>query len=147
MPSRSQTSAVSYCLVSDCSLREMRSRREAGVTRSDIGPSLPASISDGVPGAGAGNLETTASEDDYLFSTASTGNLQIDVSNCSSTLGPSYLVASLDFKLVDTSTGATVSSFSACYNRSVSGLPAANYRLVVTRNGYFGSYSVGLRLA
>jgi hypothetical protein len=40
------------------------------------------SISDGVPGAGAGNLETTASEDVYRFSTGSVGALQLDFSQC-----------------------------------------------------------------
>jgi hypothetical protein len=103
--------------------------------------SLPASISNGVPASGAGNLETTASEDDYLFTTATTGTLSLAFSGCPSSLG--YAVA---WKLVNDQSGGTVYSTTACSTKAISALAAGPYRVVVTRNGYSGTYSLGLSL-
>jgi uncharacterized protein YdeI (BOF family) len=104
--------------------------------------SLPATISNGSPSTGAGNLETTASEDDYRFTTAASGALTVAFSNCSSGLG--YYV---DWKVVNEQSGATVSSSSGCYNSTISALAAGQYRLVVSRNGGGGTYGVNLSLS
>jgi uncharacterized protein YdeI (BOF family) len=105
-----------------------------------FGVSLPVSVSDGVPSAGAGNLETTASEDAYEFTTAATGALQIDVSSCSSSVG--YDVA---WKLVDTATGAVkASDTSTCSSTLVPNIAAGRYRLSVTHNGKTGTYKLGV---
>jgi len=103
--------------------------------------SLPASISNGNPASGAGNMETTASEDDYLFTTSTTGTLSLPFSGCSSSLG--YAVA---WKLLNEQSGSTVYSTTACSTKTISALAAAPYRVVVTRNGYSGTYSLGLSL-
>jgi hypothetical protein len=39
-----------------------------------------------VPAAGAGNLETTASEDVYELTTTALGGVQVSVSSCASSL-------------------------------------------------------------
>lgn len=103
--------------------------------------SLPASISNGVPSSGAGNLETTASEDDYRFTTLMQGTLQLAFAGCGSMLG--YYVS---WKLVNEQTGSTVYSTSACSTKTISALPAAPYRVVVTRNGGSGTYTLGVSL-
>jgi hypothetical protein len=104
--------------------------------------SLPVSISNGSPAAGAGNLETTASEDDYRFTTTASGTLQLAFGGCGSSLG--YYV---DWKLVNDQSGSTVSSASGCSTRTVTGLAAGTYRVVVTRNGGSGTYTLGLSLS
>jgi len=103
--------------------------------------SLPASISNGVPSSGAGNLETTASEDDYTLTTAAAGTLTLAFANCPSSLG--YY---LTWKLVNDSSGATVFSTSACSTKTISALAAGQYRVVVTHNGASGTYTLGLSL-
>jgi len=102
---------------------------------------LPASISNGVPSSGAGNLETTASEDDYTLTTAAAGTLTLAFANCPSSLG--YY---LTWKLVNDSSGATVFSTSACSTKTISALAAGQYRVVVTHNGASGTYTLGLSL-
>jgi hypothetical protein len=97
--------------------------------------SLPASISDGVPAAGAGNLETTASEDRYEFSTTSTGGVQVDFSGCSASLG-----GDVSWSLTNTDTGTTVTTGAACDSRLVSNVSAGHYRLAVWRTGAAGTY-------
>jgi uncharacterized protein YdeI (BOF family) len=103
----------------------------------DVAP--PVTISNGVPAAGAGNLETTSSEDRYVFSTSAAGGVQFDFSDCAGSLG--YYV---DWKLVDNQSGSTVYSTSACASKLVPNVPAGEYRLVVTRNGSSGTYKVGI---
>ncbi len=102
--------------------------------------SLPASISNGVPGPGAGNLETTASEDDYNFSIPAAGSLVMDLS-------PSQFWG-VDWSLVDTDSGATVASASGAGGHQViPNLPAGDYQFAVTdHNGATGTYSVALSL-
>jgi hypothetical protein len=101
--------------------------------------SLPVSVSNGVPVAGAGNLETTASEDVYEFMTAAAGAVQLDFSSCSSSL---VLVA---WKLVDAATGTTITTAaSTCSGKLLSNVPAGRYQLKVTRNGRAGTYSLNL---
>ncbi len=101
---------------------------------------LPASISNGVPRSGAGNLETTTSEDAYSFSTASAGGLQIDLSTCSSSL------ATVDYKLTNVQTGATVTSGNSCSSVVVPALAAGDYRLSVRGAGKTGTYRVKLQV-
>jgi uncharacterized protein YdeI (BOF family) len=101
---------------------------------------LPASISNGVPATGAGNLETTSSEDDYTFSTTATGGVQLDFSSCSSGLSP------LDWSLLDTTSGSAVKSGSTCASTLIAAVPAGQYRLVVTRNGATGTYKLAISI-
>jgi hypothetical protein len=101
--------------------------------------SLPVSISNGVPGAGAGNLETTSSEDDYTFTTTVAGGVQLGFSGCSSPM------AFVNWALVSVATGTTVKSGLTCSSQLITNLPAARYRLTVNRNGYVGTYSVAIK--
>ncbi|MDQ5807771.1 MAG: hypothetical protein M3320_03760, partial [Actinomycetota bacterium] len=103
---------------------------------------LPGAVSDGSPAAGAGNLETTASEDHYAFTLASAGGLIVDVSACSTAV---WRVA---WKLVAVGSGATVgtSSGSLCRAIVVPNLPAGDYRLEVSANGRSGTYSLGMEV-
>jgi uncharacterized protein YdeI (BOF family) len=103
--------------------------------------SLPATISNGVPASGAGNLETTASEDDYAFTTSTTGTLQVAFSSCASSLG--YYVV---WKLVNDSSGSTVYSASSCSTKTISALAAGQYRIIVTHNGASGTYALSVTL-
>ncbi|MDQ3739364.1 MAG: hypothetical protein M3389_00340, partial [Actinomycetota bacterium] len=100
---------------------------------------MPAVVADGVPSAGAGNLETTASQDEYLFSVPTPRGLLIDLASCSSTLGK------VAWKLVDVSSGSPVASSTAtCASTTVPHVAAGQYRLEVTSNGKKGTYSLGI---
>jgi hypothetical protein len=101
--------------------------------------SLPVAVSNGVPSAGAGNLETTASQDEYAFTTVTLGGVQFDFANCASSLG-----LNVAWKLVNAQSGATVFSTTGCASKLVSDVPAGQYKLVVTRNGMTGTYQVGI---
>ena len=59
----------------------------ASVAPQSFNVTLPAMISNGVPQAGAGNLETAASEDQYRFTTTSAGSVKLAFSTCSAALG------------------------------------------------------------
>jgi hypothetical protein len=99
---------------------------------------LPASISNGVPATGAGNLETTSSEDDFTFTTTSTSSVKLGFSGYSSSL------TFVNWALIDTSSGSTVKSGLTCSSQTVNGVPAGQYRLALTRNGYTGTYKLSL---
>ena len=103
--------------------------------------SLPASISPGVPSAGAGNLETTASEDDYKFSTSTAGELDLDFSNCTDKV----MVA-----LVNTDNGSQVWSTGGGTtngNNSIPNVPAGNYKVQVTDPGNTATYNLSISQA
>jgi hypothetical protein len=102
---------------------------------------LPASVSDGAPSSGAGNLESTASEDDYSFTLASSGQLQLDLSSCAATLG-----GWVNWSVVAASSGTTFATGSTCSSQLLPTAPAGAYRLAVTRNGKLGTYTLGLLL-
>jgi hypothetical protein len=100
---------------------------------------LPAAISNGVAAAGAGNLETTASEDVYEFTTAALAGVQVTVSSCVSSL------LSVDWKLIEAATGTTIAiGASTCSAKLVPNVPAGRYQLKVTRNGRTGTYKVNI---
>ena len=103
----------------------------------DVG--LPFSAGAGQPAAGAGNLETTASNDVYRFSTASAGGLQVQVSACASSLG-----GAVDWKLIDTATGAVKHQVTSCGAALVPSLPAGSYKLDVSRLNKTGTYSLSV---
>jgi len=99
---------------------------------------LPLAVSDGVPGPGAGNLETKASRDEYRFTVAAGQSLYVDARTCP---GFSYL----SWTLLNAS-GASVASASACEDRRVRNLPAGVYRLVVTPQlEHTGPYTLTVR--
>jgi hypothetical protein len=102
--------------------------------------SSPVSISDGVPSAGAGNLETTASEDDYLFS-SSQGTVQLAFSACTGT------IAYLTWDLRDATTDARIDHGQGCGTVTEPNVPAGNYKLIVTALGMSGTYKLGLTAA
>lgn len=102
--------------------------------------SLPASVSNGSPATGAGNLETSVSEDRYDFRTATSGNLQLSFSECASSLQ-----GQVSYKLIRASTDATVASAtSSCGQEHLENLPSGGYQLRVTRPGASGTYRLGL---
>ncbi len=102
--------------------------------------SLPASVSDGVPASGAGNLETRSSEDDYDFTTTSAGNLQLDFSDC---VGGSPFI---HHRLIETATQTVFYEGYLCSSRTVNSLPAGHYRLSVDQDGAPGTYQLGILL-
>jgi hypothetical protein len=103
--------------------------------------SLPQTVSDGVPAAGAGNLETTSSEDDYTFTTLTTGALDLGLSDCASSLD-----GSIHWILKAVGDGHTVAdNWLSCNNHAqAGGLPAGDYKVAVLRSGKRGSYKLAL---
>lgn len=99
--------------------------------------SLPFSAGGGQPSAGAGDLETTASNDVYSFSAAAAGGLQIEPSGCSSSLG-----GAVDWKLIDVATGAVKHQASGCVPTPVPSVPAGSYKLDISRLNKTGTYSL-----
>ncbi len=96
---------------------------------------LPVMVSDGVPGPGAGNLETKASRDEYRFTVADGQSLYVDATTCP---GYGYLI----WNLVDAA-GTTVAAASTCSDRQLTSLPAGVYRLVVApQSEHIGPYSM-----
>jgi hypothetical protein len=100
--------------------------------------SLPASISNGVPSAGAGNLETTSSEDDYAFTTVTGGGLVLDFSSCSD---------SVNWALINTDTNKQLSSGRNRNNNLVASVPADDYKIVVTDPGTTATYKASISTA
>jgi hypothetical protein len=92
-------------------------------------------ISDGVPAAGAGRLESKAAEDDYTFTVANTGALQLNWS-CNSTYG--YLNWAL-YK----PDGSALYSSAGCGSLVLQNVAAGNYRIIVKpQYEYLGTYSL-----
>ncbi len=95
---------------------------------------LPVSVANGVPGAGAGNLETKASQDEYNFTLAVAGPVYADILSC-----PNYM----RWRIVDT-IGNDVAT-GTCSAVLTPVLPAGAYRFVVTNKlEYTGAYSLKL---
>ncbi len=100
-----------------------------------FGAPLPTVVSDGVPSAGAGRLETAGAEDDYLLTingAAGTDSLLVETA-CQSQIhtelyGPDGAVA--------------VPADRRCEHRLYEGLPNGLYRLVVTGTGSAATYSL-----
>jgi len=92
-------------------------------------------VSDGVPGAGAGRLESKAAEDDYTLTVPAAGSIELDWS-CAGTNG--YVNWSLL-----RADGSTVASNYYCTSQVVQNVPAGDYRLVVKpQYEYIGTYSL-----
>jgi len=100
--------------------------------------SLPLSASNGVPSSGAGNLETTSSEDDYTFTIPTAGDVQVTPSSCPS--------SQLHWQLVRQSTGISVATQDWCFGgQLVSGLSADTYVLKVSPQSLrSGTYSLAV---
>ena len=104
----------------------------------DVSLASTISVSNGVPGAGAGNLETVASQDQYRFTLATAKSVFVDVKSCPG-------VINLEWSLVSDSTGSTVASASGCADKQVDGLPAGTYRLIVIpQSQRSGTYTLDL---
>jgi hypothetical protein len=84
--------------------------------------SLPLTVSAGVPGAGAGNIETAVSVDDYAVTLPAAGGLFVDVTSCTN----NNLAWSLQ-----NGTGKQVQAGYNCWDGEVRDLPAGSYKLVV----------------
>jgi hypothetical protein len=102
---------------------------------------LPIEVSDGVPSAGAGNLETGASEDVYTFTTTATHNVQIDISDCASSLA-----GWVHYNLINVSTSDSVGQGWSCWSQTINDLPAGDYRLVINNGGRTGTYHLAAGL-
>ncbi|NEA54273.1 hypothetical protein G3I60_08940 [Streptomyces sp. SID13666] len=100
--------------------------------------SLPFSVSDGTPAAGAGNLENGASEDDYTFAVTAGASLFIDPHTCPG--GTRQLQWELE-----NAAGRKVASDYSCMGDEVHDLPAGTYRLRVhPQNQTPGRYTLGV---
>ncbi|MCA4135732.1 hypothetical protein, partial [Arthrobacter sp. M4] len=99
---------------------------------------LPVSVSNGVPGTGAGNLETTGAHDQYRFTVPAGGqSVFLADQGC-----PSYM----KWTLTNTTTGV-VPATGYCYsgNRQIDNLPAGGYVLEwAGTNNASGPYSFNL---
>ncbi|MFJ5698717.1 VWD domain-containing protein, partial [Arthrobacter sp. NPDC093139] len=102
-------------------------------------------VSDGVPAAGAGNLETKGSKDAYALTVPEGGkSLFIDFRTCASNTANQYLNG-LMWQLTSTATGTKIAGdYCASGNKTIT-LPAGDYRLEMTsdisRNS-LGAYSM-----
>ena len=96
-------------------------------------------IADGVPAAGAGQLESKAAEDDYTLTVPSTGAVELDWS-CSATYGYlNWVMLKPD--------GSTLYSSSSCGSLVIPNVAAGDYRLVVKpQYEYLGAYSLSAGL-
>ncbi|MEV0566851.1 discoidin domain-containing protein [Dactylosporangium sp. NPDC050588] len=86
---------------------------------------LPFAVSDGVPAAGAGNLEARASVDEYRFTLPAAQEVYVDT-----TTAEGQFMYRAEWTLVNDATGARVEG-PAWYSRLTDPLPAGKYRLVV----------------
>jgi hypothetical protein len=96
---------------------------------------LPVSVSNGVPGAGAGNLETVGAHDQYRFTVPAGGqSVLLHLNTC-----PSYL----QWTLKNTTTGTTAASgYGFGGDKQLNSLPAGAYVLEwVGTNNNSGTYS------
>ncbi|WP_157518680.1 VWD domain-containing protein, partial [Herbidospora mongoliensis] len=84
---------------------------------------LPLEVSGGEPVAGAGNLETVVSMDQYQFTLAQPGALYVDVKNC----------PDLKWTLLNGSGTSVASGY--CSDKEIRNLPAGSYRLNVQSQG------------
>jgi hypothetical protein len=101
------------------------------------GLTAPMTISNGTPAAGAGNLETKASRDNYKFTVTAGQSVYVDIQSCPS----SYYLA---WALVNDTTGATVDS-GGCSDRQINSLVAGTYRIVFSvAYERIGAYSARL---
>ncbi len=98
--------------------------------------SLPFTASDGVPAAGAGNLETEVARDEYQFTLGQPGSIFVDAQEC-----PGLW---FNWELFNAA-GATVASNSLCGAKRLDGLAAGAYRLRVSpHEDEFGAYKLSV---
>jgi hypothetical protein len=98
--------------------------------------SLPLTVSSGVPAAGAGNLETAVSVDDYTVTLPAAGGLFVDVTSCAQ--------STLNWSLLD-SAGKEVGYGFTCRDGEARDLPAGTYKLVTRSNPAAGAYALTLK--
>ncbi|WP_189172345.1 VWD domain-containing protein, partial [Pilimelia anulata] len=97
---------------------------------------VPAAVSNGNPGTGAGNLETRAAVDIYRFSLAENAAIYVHMAGCAGN--------TLSWKLIN-SDGAAAASGS-CADAEVRNLTPGNYQLKVTPGtNSVGTYSASLQ--
>ncbi|MFI0719154.1 VWD domain-containing protein [Streptomyces sp. NPDC021224] len=100
--------------------------------------SLPLSISDGVPGTGAGNFENGAAEDNYTFAVSAGQSIFVDPRSCPGGTGQ------LEWEL-ENAAGDEVASDYGCMGDEADNLPAGTYRLRVhTQNQTPGTYTLNV---
>ena len=96
---------------------------------------LPLTVSSGVPAAGAGNLETAVSVDDYTFTLAAAGGVFVDFGTCAQT--------NLNWSLLD-STGKEVGYGYSCQDGEARNLAAGTYELVARSQNTTATGAYGL---
>jgi hypothetical protein len=84
---------------------------------------LPVNVSDGVPGPGAGSLETKASVDEYRFSVGAGQAIYVDAITC-----PSMMFLNWELRNAN---DEVVKAAGACSDARIDGLTAGRYRLLV----------------
>jgi hypothetical protein len=97
---------------------------------------VPTTISNGVPAAGAGNIETKASEDRYSFAVQEGQSLYLD-----------RLSGSHSWSLTNTDTATTVGRGSTLTDRQFNDLAGGTYMLMVKSSPYgntTGAYSISI---
>ena len=106
----------------------------------DVGPA-PFTVSNGAPGPGAGNLETTSSKDTYRFTVPAGGqSIYVGWSGSPNNSGVA------NWQIVNDTTGAQITSSIYASDKQVDNLPAGTYRLEVTPfNGQTGPYGLQVR--
>ncbi|MEV4116175.1 VWD domain-containing protein, partial [Nonomuraea sp. NPDC049695] len=98
--------------------------------------SLPFTASDGVPAAGAGNLESEVALDEYRFTLAEAGSIFVDVKECPGNW--------LNWELLNAA-GARIASDALCRAERVDDLAAGAYRLRVSaHDDEFGAYKLSV---
>ena len=103
----------------------------------------PVIVEPGVPGVGAGVIETAFSEDRYQFSVDGAVELAVNQYSFCGTYPYSYR----KWQLFDDATGNLVASRTACYDKVVA-LGSGQYTLTVEPlYGYTGSYKMELMVA
>ncbi|WP_143653313.1 VWD domain-containing protein [Streptosporangium subroseum] len=98
--------------------------------------SLPFTASDGVPGEGAGNLESEVATDEYRFTLDRPGSIFVNAQEC-----PGF---GLSWQLVNAA-GTSMATSYLCGAKRVDGLVAGTYRLRVSPwNDAFGLYKLSV---
>ncbi len=99
---------------------------------------LPLTVSSGVPAAGAGNIETAVSVDDYTFTLAASGGVFVDLVTCAQ--------SNLNWSLLDSS-GKEVGYGYSCQDGEARNLAAGTYKLVARSQNSTatGAYSLTVK--
>jgi len=106
----------------------------------DFDVTLPLTVTEDAPGAGAGGLETQHSADRYSFDLDAASRIYVDVQQC--VHDADIDVTAMSWKLQDTTTGSVIAS-GGCEDVETAELPAGAYRIEVSSDqAAIGSYAL-----